>query len=289
MNISSLLSLGSTAAKNSVVKKAGRIARRAALCLSLLGAFASASAAVDLVGTPITITSCLNGHTEKATLILTGTSMQVSQRIFSWMIPGDSFSIVERSNGSDRFGLVLSGNHTFTASDALTITYAVETGTVFDVNHTALISGYGTQGGLGVSLCGNAMAVQMHGLDTISTGGGWQGFGANIGVVSTVIPGGPVADAAPQVISPGWQVLNRTGTSVTYTPQVVVVDPDSFQVLSLALSENGQVLEVQTVTTPCGGWVSFNSMTLTSGYHEFTVEVSDGFDTVAANIFVIVM
>ena len=285
MNISSLLSLGSTAARNFAIKQAGRMA----LCLSLLGAVASASAAVDLVGTPITISSYLHGNTEQATVVLTGTSVQVSQRIFSWMIPGDSFSIVERSNGSDRFGLVLSGNHTFTASDALTITYGVETGTVFDGDHTALISGYGTQGGLGVSLCGNAMAVQMHGLDTISTGGRWQGFGANIGVVSTVIPGGPFADTAPQVISPGWQVLKRIGTSVAYTPQVFAADPDSFQVLSLTLSENGQVLDVQTVTTPCAGWVSFSSMNLTSGYHVFTVKSSDGFDTVSANILVLVM
>jgi hypothetical protein len=289
MNISSLLSLRSAAARNSAVKKAGRIARRTALCLSLLGVVASAPAAVNLVGTPITIVSCLNGHIETATVILTGTSMQVSQPIFSWMIPGDSFSIVERTNGYDRFGLVLSGNHTFTASDALTITYCVETGTVFDGYHTALVEGYGTQGGLGVSMCGNKMAVQMHGLDTISTGGGWQGLGANIGVVSTVIPGGSVADTAPQAISPGGQFFNPPGGSVNCTPQVFVVDPDSYQVLSLALWENGQVVDVQTVTTPCSGLVSFDSMNLTIGYHAFTVEVSDGFDTVFANIFVLVM
>jgi hypothetical protein len=141
MNISSLLSLGSSAAKNSAVKKAGRVARRSVLGLTLLGAVASAPAAVNLTGTPVSITSCLNGKTETATVFLTGTTTQVTQRIFSWMIPGDSFSVVEYSNGYDRFGLILSGNHTFTPSDALTITYGVETGTVFDGNHTLKASG----------------------------------------------------------------------------------------------------------------------------------------------------
>jgi hypothetical protein len=196
---------------------------------------------------------------------------------------------VEYSNGYDRFGLILSGNHTFTPSDALTITYGVETGTVFDGNHTALVEGYGTQGGLGVSLCGNAMAVQMHGLDTISTGGGWQGMGANIGVVSAVIPGASVADAAPQAIAPGFGFYETYGAGLTYTPQVFVADSDSVQVLSLALWENGQVVDVQTYTTPCAGVASFDPMFLSPGYHEFTVEVSDGFDTVYANIFAMVM
>ena len=57
----------------------------------------------------------------------------------------------------------------------------------------------------------------------------------------------------------------------------------------MALSENVQILDVQTVTTPCSGAVSLSLMNLTSGYHVFTVEVSDGFNTVAANIFVLVM